>query len=125
MTEEQKHAETAKSFAESLGTMEGATKKVDRWEARAEEQNELNKRDRESAIVTRDAQRRDHEAHIAQQLADELRAARYEEEHTREWKRNAERHATWLAEVKHAQEHREREVAALDRIANALEQRTK
>jgi hypothetical protein len=111
VTEEQKKA--ANEFADKLGETEGRKRIVDRWEERAEETHK-------SSLATNDAWRRQNEDTIVSRANETARADRYETQHEREWARNAERHEVWLADVRHAQAHREREVAALERIAEVL-----
>jgi hypothetical protein len=119
VTEEQKqHKNDADTFAETLGGLEGRTKPLDKWEEREKAREK-------SVLDTNDAIRRQHERAILAMENDTARADRYEEQHKAEWQRNAENHAVYLAEVKHAQAHREREVAAFERISDALETLTK
>lgn len=114
MTEEQKkHSEGAAKFAEALGAVEGAVKEIDGWQER-------DRKSLDSTLATNDAIRRGYEDEIVSRAREAARAERYEAQHQRTWERDAQRHEVWLAEVRHAQAHREREVLALERIADAL-----
>lgn len=115
MTEEQKKA--ANEFADKLGETEGRKRIVDRWEERGEEMHR-------SSLATNDAWRRQNEDTIVSRANETARADRYETQHERGWERDAQHHEIWLAEVRHVQAHREREVAAFERIADALEKLT-
>jgi hypothetical protein len=107
VTEEQKQADTAETFAAALGAMDGATQKADKWEVRAVEQHA-------SVLTTNDAITRERERAIVSMDDSEARDQRNET-------RDTLRHEVWLAEIKHVQAYRAREVAAFERIADALE----
>jgi hypothetical protein len=113
--------EDTRAEAEKLSRTEGSGKsaiaELDKWAVREKERDELYRRDvqsaeadRLSAVAERDFFRKHNERSFELQ---DLREARDER-----------RDAVYLAEVKHVQAHREREVAAFERIADALEKLT-